>query len=336
MCRFALIAAGVLTVVGTVCGSHLATAADQALDVDETQRSRMILHFCEADGTPIRPLIDNVDLRNKYDRQGTPDVSADGLLVAYDAWSTTAGDWQDARIIVANLDGSSARDISDGVMPSFSPDGKRIVVSRVNRFTKVSGAKGQSIWIMDVDGGNATMVADQGAWGARWSRDGKLLVYFGGVDDDGKKSEKNHLRIYDLETKKSRDVFTAEQSPFTELVHHFNWAKGTERLVVFGGQLKRGGSATGIVDVDNPTHLKLVKDDNEVLPTAHGLSVDFHPAGDHVLVTGIDGGRPVAQALKLTQDAKTIELKGLPPNVGVRDSIFTPDGQNFIGSFHSL
>jgi Tol biopolymer transport system component len=330
MYRFALL------VVLLWNGSFIVVAADPTLDVDVTNRNRMIMHICEADGTPIRPLVDDVALRNKYDRQGTPDVSADGNWVTYDAWSTTGGDWQDARIIVANIDGSGARDISDGVMPSFSPDAKQLVVSRVNRFTKPSGALGQSIWIMDADGGNATMIADRGAWGARWSRDGKLLVFFGGLDDDGETSEKNHIRVYEFETKKTRDVFSADQSPFSKLVHHFNWSKGTMRRVALGGQLKRGGSATGVVDVDNPTRIKLIKDDDAVLPTAHGLSVDFHPDGENLLVTGIDGGRPVAQVIKVTPNAKTIKLSGLPPNVGVRDAVFTPDGENLIGSFHAL
>jgi hypothetical protein len=61
------------------------------LDIEPTKPNRQILHFCKVDGTPLRPLVNDVALRRRLDRQGTPDVSADGKRVAYDAWPSDQG-----------------------------------------------------------------------------------------------------------------------------------------------------------------------------------------------------------------------------------------------------
>ena len=72
------------------------------------------------------------------------------------------------------------------------------------------------------------------------------------------------------------------------------------------------------------------------MQTIHGLSFDWHPGGSHLLVTGIEGGRPVPQLLAIEKDAEKIEFTGLPDDVGVRDPVLTPDGKYLIASFHSL
>ncbi len=304
------------------------------LDIDRTNPRRMILHVCEADGTPIRPLVSDVQLRNKFDRQGTPDVTTDGTLVVYDAWKV-GGDWQDARIVTVNIDGSNARDVTDGVMPSFAPDGKRMVVSRSPKMGKPEGAEGQSIWVMDIDGSDKKMIADHGAQGARWSPDGKSLVFFGGVDAEGKAAGNNCLRLYDFESETISYVFRPEQSPFKTLIQHFDWPKENKRLVAFGGALKKGGSATAVVDVDEGHKFKIISDESD-MRTFHGLSVDWHPAGKHLLVTGFEGRRPVPQWLAIDKDAERIEFTGLPDDVGVRDPVLTPEGKYLIASFHAL
>lgn len=236
--------------------------ADDATDVDPENPNRLVLHFCAVDGTPLRPLISDVELRHKLDRQGTPEVSADGRRVAFDAWTANdAFTWQESRIIVADINGSNATDISDGVMPSFSPDGKQLVVSRPPKYAKADGAKQMSIWIMDADGKNKKMLADQGAWGGRWSPDGLSIVFHGGIDGDGNAVPKSCLRLYDIATGKISNVFSPNESPFSDLSFHFAWNQGTGREVAFGGPLKDGtGSASATIDVDKGiSSLRLLK-----------------------------------------------------------------------------
>ncbi len=326
------------TCMTAVVAPVTSAAADETLDLDSNKPSRMILHVCKADGTPLRPLVADAKMRDQFDRQGTPDVSADGKRVAFDAWSNDGGVWQDARIIVVDFDGKNARDISDGVMPCFSPDGKRLVVSRPGKQTKDEGAKGMSIWVMNIDGTEKKMIADQGAWGARWSGDGRTLVFHGGLDADGKKVNKNCLRVYDFESGETRNVFEPKESPFKQLSFHFDWAKGDKRLVAFGGQLKAGSSASAIVNVDEGVDsIEIIVDaEQNDLQMFHGTSMDWHPSSESILVTARQGRRTVLHLLPLDYEAETEQFDGLPDTVSVRDPIITPDGKHVIASLSAV
>ena len=338
-----LIATAILSIIvianiSPVQQAH-AEELEKALDVDSTQPNRMILHYCDVDGTPIRPLISDVKLRHRFDRQGTPDVSADGKTVAFDAWASGPSfTWQESRIVVADIDGSNAKNISDGVMPSFSPSGTELAVSRPPKYAKEDGAKGMSIWTMKSDGTSKTMIADQGAWGARWSPDGKSLVFHGGVDENGDKVDKNCLRLFDFATKTTKTLFTSDQSPFSGLSYHFDWSKGKSRTVAIGGPLKDGNkAASAIMDVDAGfKSLRILPDARDGAQVLHGVSFDWHPNGDAVLVTGLVDGRPFPVVLDTTDNTNPAVFSGIPKNVGVRDPAYTPDGKHVIASFHSI
>ena len=59
---------------------------------------------------------------------GAPDVSPDGRKIAFDAWQATVDkDGSDCHVFVANADGSDAKDLGPGAIPSWSPDGKQLV-----------------------------------------------------------------------------------------------------------------------------------------------------------------------------------------------------------------
>jgi TolB protein len=72
-----------------------------------------------------------------------------------------------------NIDGSNPIQLSKGLADSFasiSPDGKWVV------FTSLSGSK-PTIWKVSIDGGTAQQVTDHAALSAKFSPDGKMLVY---------------------------------------------------------------------------------------------------------------------------------------------------------------
>ena len=87
---------------------------------------------------------------------------------------------------------------------------------------------------MNADGNGKKMITDGGAWGARWTADGRSLVFRGGVDNNGKKLKKNYLRIYDLQTATFRDAFTSQTSPFSKMSFYFD-CSAQGRMVAFGG-----------------------------------------------------------------------------------------------------
>ena len=300
-----------------------------AIDIDPTKPGRLILHYCDADGTPIRPLLKDPELRRALDRQGTPDVSADGKRVAFDAWSTTDSRWKTGQIVVCDIDGSNAHVVCDGLMPSFSPDGKQLAISRLNKYTKADGVQGNSIWIVNTDGSKKRVVAERGAWGARWSSDGKSLAFIKGVDENGKKVSAKCLRIYDLETEKTTTVFSGQDSPFKKIGFHLEWAKN-KRSVAFAG-IKKGQQqyVSATIDVDEGLDSLQLFDSPLV---AHYLCYDYHPDGESLLVTGIDNGRPAPVSLALTDEAKTRFLPNVPANVVVRDTCYTPDGKHVIAA----
>ncbi|MCM2374260.1 TolB family protein [Aporhodopirellula aestuarii] len=313
-----------------------ANAEDGSIDVDFLHPHRLLLHYCAEDGTPIRPLVADVSLRHQFDRQGTPEVSADGERVAFDAWTASEDfTWQESRIIVVDIQGENARDISDGVMPSFSPDGTKLVVSRPPKYAKQDGAKGMSIWMMGVDGTNKKMLADRSAWGGRWSPDGRSIVFHGGIDDNGETVPKTCLRLYDVASGKTTNVFSPEESPFSNLSFHFEWSKGDERVVAFGGTLKDGsGSASAVIQVDEGiSSLRFLLPPVDGPWVADGASFDWHPSGAAVLVTGISEGRMIPVAVPTDESEPYVLFEGIPDKVVARDPIYTPDGKHLIMSF---
>lgn len=310
-------------------------AAD-AVDVDSAYPDRLLLHVCSNDGTPIRPLVSDSGLRHRLDRQGSPAVSKDGKRVVFDAWTANDGfTWEESRIVVVDLAGTNAQDISDGNMPSFSPDGNQLVVSRPPKYAQKDGATGMSIWIMDSDGNHKRMLADQGAWGGRWSPDGQSIVFRGGLDDKGESVPTSCLRLFDVETGKITNVFSPDDSPFADLSYHFAWSKGEGRMVVFGGPLKAGnGSASATIEVDKGMDsLVVLKPAFDGPKVMDGLSYDWNPDGKSILMTGTIGGMPFPVLLPLANTKSDVAFEGIPKGVAVRDPVYTPDGQNIIASF---
>ena len=312
---------------------------DDVLDVDPDKPNRSLLHVCKIDGTPIRPLVADNEFRHKFDRQGSPEVSADGKLVAFDAWPSGKGlSWQEGRICIVNIDGTNAKDISDGNMPSFSPDGTKLVFGRSAKYGKKDGAKGMSIWMIDSDGKNKKMLADQGAWGASWSPDGKSIVFFGGVDEDGDRVKKSCLRLYDVETGKVSNVFSPKESPFSKLGFFFKWIKGKKRTVAFGGQLKLGqASAIATIDVDKGRESLLFIE----LGTNGAMQISgsfaSHPHDETLLgAKYLDGKSRLVSVATTEAESETERLfEGIPKNVSAHDPTYTPDAKNIIVSFRT-
>ena len=236
--------------------------------------------------------------------------------------------------MVCGIDGSNAHVICDGFMPTFSPDGKRIAISRMPKYAKMDGARGRSIWIVNTDGSKKELIADHGAWAVRWSSDGKSLVFFGGVDNNGRAVPENCLRLYDFETNQITNVFSPADSPFSALGFHFCWAKN-KRMVAFSG-IQKGTNyhVSATIDVDIGLESLKLYDNPLVL---HQFSYDFAPDGKSLLVTGSDkDGRTVPVSMAITDEGSTKVLLGVPADIRVRDACYTPDGKHIIAAMASF
>ncbi|EMI56123.1 carboxypeptidase regulatory-like domain-containing protein [Rhodopirellula sallentina] len=314
-------------------GDNNTLVLSSRLDIDPDDPERRIMHLCDIDGTVLRPLINDIQLRDHFDRQGTPDVSADGTTIAFDAWSTNGEAWDDARIIVANIDGSNARNIGRGVIPSLSPDGSHVVYSRPTKHAPADDARGQSIWTMKADGTDQKMIEDNYAWGARWTADGRSIVFRGGLDDHGRHVSGNCLRVYDLQTETTRNVFSPDESPFSGLHFHLNVSR-RGRLAVMNGTLRDGKKAMGVVDIDQGIRsLRIVKLQFPQIP-------NFVVPGGGVASISSDGkwvatlcrreGLPVGHQLSIDGVLDPRPFPNLPENIRAFDPTYTPDGKQLI------
>ncbi|WP_186775625.1 TolB family protein [Rubripirellula tenax] len=302
--------------------------------MDPSKPNRLLLHVCERNGTPIRPLVQDVTLRHKFDRQGTPDVSADGSHVVFDAWPADLGfAWQESRVIMVNFDGTEAKDVCDGVMPSFSPDGKQIVVSRAAVFGEPDGAKGMSIWTLSVDGSAKKMIADRGAWGGRWSPDGKSIVFRGGRDEDGNAVPQNILRVYDLKSGETRNAFSEDESPFNEMSFHFEWSKHGRQVACTGTLKENGQPGLVVIDIDKGTKsIKIIKAEDENVRFISGSSIDWHPDDNQILVMSFVNGTVEPRSVAIDRGTLPVQITYKQENVMIVDACFSSDGESLIAA----
>ena len=298
------------------------------MDVDPEDPERRIMHLCKIDGTVLKPLINDKELTDKFDRHGTPDISADGSTIAFDARSTKVS-WDICRIIVANIDGSDARDIAWGVIPSLSPNGSHVAYSRPTRY-QAPDTTGQSVWTMKTDGTNKKLIADGWAWGARWTGDGRSIVFRGGRDKSGNSVPGNCLRVYDLQTETTRNIFPPDESPFRELKFQLNVSR-RGRLAVMMGTLREGGGALAVIDIDKgleSLRIVPVKYPNVTVPVGGvpSISPDNRWIGKACKVNG----RLVGHQVHIGGLFSPRPFPNLPLELSTLDPTVTPDGKHLI------
>jgi Tol biopolymer transport system component len=81
--------------------------------------------------------------------------------------------------MVMDADGKNAQALGNGILPAWSPDGKKILYTMVEKGPKME----PHLAVMDADGKNVKKVTATGvAMMGSWSPDGKKIVYIGAAD----------------------------------------------------------------------------------------------------------------------------------------------------------
>lgn len=137
---------------------------DVDLVLKPAQREWYVLHVLDPDGGNPRRLLTHPE----YTSHGSPEWSLDDRKIGFDAWRSIYGEtYREAHILVCDADGKNLKDLGEGAMPSWSPDGKRITFSCYDP---------HGVWIMNADGTGRELLDAQG-WGAEWCSKGDKIAY---------------------------------------------------------------------------------------------------------------------------------------------------------------
>jgi TolB protein len=223
------------------------------------------LFIMNADGTNRRQLVS----LEHFNSQGSPCFSPDGKKLAFDAWRPRLWETSSkAHIFIANADGTGAKNLVDGAMPSWSPDGKQIVFSRY--------APNRGVWTMNADGGNRTLLDGQG-WCGQWSPDGNKIAYTkyhqGGAN----------LCILDVKSKVQRFLFEYDEDTeaYRQIYWNFCWSPDSKRLC-YKAQRQDQKYEVALVSASGQV------DDFDVCFVVEGAAAEdlaWHPDGKKILVS---------------------------------------------------
>ncbi len=216
----------------------------------ETVQIRALVRM-SADGAEQRLIFSDDD----YPICGSPDVSPDGRSILFDAGTMQSANQSVIRVMT--IDGEDARDVCDGAMPTWSPDGSRFACSRYERVP--------SVWIMRPDGSVEKRIDD--GWGAQWSPDGTSIAY----------TKDNSLQIYDVKNERTSVALAKGTHPYRYISGDLAWSPDSRRLV-FKGKLNDAESEVAVVDVATGTL-------SQVFKTSQKIGDDFAwlPGGSEVL-----------------------------------------------------
>lgn len=279
--------------------------ADGVLSLDEYEfktKTPDEFFIVNEDGTQWRPLF-------RFETHfacGSPAVSPDGKQLAFDAWSVkprTSPTLFTLELHGNRVDGSEPKKIGSGSMPTWSPDGKRLVCSQ------------SGIRIVNIDGWNPMEIRENG-WGAQWSPDGKTIAFTEGFI----------VKSYDVETKKFRSLLMSHD--YKQIFWNMTWSPDS-RFLCFKGQKADGTQE--VVTLDTVSEKPEPKVHHS---TKQNINSDFawHPDGNRIVFGMRCEERKHVQLYEFDpgQDVPPALLPGQDETRNNTDVCWTPDGKQLI------
>lgn len=257
-----------------------------------------LLKVVQADGSGIRTIIVPSSVGFRY--AGSPEWSADGRKILVDMLH---GQEPGSHIFVTDSDGTNLTDLGRGSMPSFSPDGSRIVFSH------------QGVMTMKSDGTDRQVV-DAGGWGAQWSPDGKWIAY----------GKNGNIMLLNVETQKTGQLLTGSTSNrYSRIYWNLAWSHDS-RAIAFKAILRTtGGDELAIAEVDAADGWKVLRSDaSDTLP-----DITFSPDNEQVIAAIAKGGNPLHKlyAIDRQKPEMAVLLDAIPPSQVVDGVAWSRDGK---------
>lgn len=277
-------------------------------DIDKPEFTTRIF-IANADASNMKPLVELPEFQS----QGSPCWSRDGKLIAFDGWKPQQGEsFSNSRVIIVNADGTNPRVFEDAAMPSFSPGGHRMVVSRPNA---------GGVWAVDVDGegeDSFTLIDKQG-WGADWSPDGRIA--YAASSKGG-----HNLRVIDLVEGRVSFVFNEDEPPYSHIYWNMAWSPDGKRIA-FKAKNRSEKLEIGIVDARGEKFGLVSRDEGELLE-----SVAWTRDSSQVLFVKKSLERAHYQIFSAAADTKDAPkfLAGNDPERSYQDIAFSPDGKQLL------
>ncbi len=174
------------------------------------------------DGKESRQLVNDTD----YVVQRSPNWSADGKKILFDAWRE-AETFSNVHMFIINADGTGFKDLGQGAMPNFSPDGKRFAYSW------------QGVHIRNLDGTGLEMI-DRSGWGAQWSPDGKMIAY----------GNNRNIIIHDVATKEKRTILEGDHAGiYNHTYWNLGWSHDSKHICFKGRRAETKKNEVAVVNV---------------------------------------------------------------------------------------
>ena len=143
---------------------------------------------------------------------GSPCVSPDETKIAFDGSLPGMNSTSHSKLFLSSIDGSDLRSAGDAAMPSWSPNGDRLLISQY-------GTSDHGVWNLKADFSEAVPVAEQG-WSGQWSPDGQSIVYLKGRD----------LMLYDTMKQSHRSLLGTQCALFRRVYFNPAWSADSKRV----------------------------------------------------------------------------------------------------------